>query len=96
MRQLATALFFTALSTASALAQSAPVAPSIGATGGNACGAASHIYFVGFPLNEALKHGYFDDALIRRPGEAFATVYIPEQLNLEVDETDVIQRVFCG
>lgn len=61
-----------------------------------ACGAFGLQDLVGQPV-KALETMRFDQVVrIIRPDTAVTMDYAAERLNIEVDEADVITRVFCG
>jgi len=63
----------------------------------DACGASSYISYVGgdWSVLEAL-YSPTENWRVIRPGQAVTTDYIPDRMNITLDGSDVITRIYCS
>lgn len=66
-----------------------------GGAGDDGCGAAALQALVGRPVAE-VRGELPDEARIIPPGSAVTQDHRPERLNVDLDEGDVIVRLWCG
>ena len=63
----------------------------------DACGASTYTSYVGgdWSALEAL-YSPTDNWRVIRPGQAVTTDYIPDRMNISLNGSDVISRIYCG
>jgi hypothetical protein len=62
----------------------------------DSCGASRYQTLIGQPAIVADLMAEANMARVLRPGMMTTMIYLPERMNIAVDENDIIERVYCG
>ena len=62
----------------------------------DSCGASRYQSLIGQPAIVADLMAEANMARVLRPGMMTTMIYLPERMNIAVDENDIIERVYCG
>ena len=88
------ALCLFGLSACVPVAAAPPVAPP--AEMPDTCGAALRAGYVGQPITALVMDRQAGGVRIIRPGDAVTEDYSPARLNVDLDASDTITRLWCG
>lgn len=72
------------------------ITPDEEGTRSNACRADTYQRLLGIPESQLLRTRILAPVRIIRPNSAVTADFIPGRLNIELDDTGTVTRVYCG
>ena len=71
-------------------------APLVPEPSDDSCRAGIHAGLIGQPVTALEKVLILDRVRIIRPNSAVTMDFVPERINFDLDDADVIRRIWCG